>query len=203
MFQKREFMKSNEEFIAGIYEKAAVYKEEKERNIEKVSSINRPQLVAKMTKIAAMVAVCIGLAGVGTLVLGRDAGERTDKVPNPTLENYGISLSSEQGDGAEGAAQFRIIPVTETVTFTGVVTDIDVEEKRIWLKLSFEEAAPIDTEGSVVCIRWDMLEKITDEIVVGAELTAMGALSMYENADSEYDGCAELVLTDLDNLEIR
>ena len=203
MFQKREFMKSNEEFIAGIYEKAAAYTEEKERNIEKASRINRPQLVAKITRIAAMTAVCIGLAGVGTLVLGRGAGERPDKVPNPALENHGISLSSETDEGAEGAAQFRRTPVAETVTFTGVVTSIDTEQNRIWLKLIFDEAAPAGMEESMICIKWDMLEKISEEIGIGAELTATGSLSSYENENSEYNGCAELVLTDKANLEIR
>ena len=49
----------------------------------------------------------------------------------------------------------------------------------------------------------DLLEKIGEEITVGTALTATGALSTYENEASEYNGCAELVLTDKVNLEIR
>ena len=58
-------MKSNEEFIAGIYEKAATYTEEKETKIVKVN------YAARAIKIAAMLAVCVGLAGVGTMTLER------------------------------------------------------------------------------------------------------------------------------------
>ena len=50
-------MKSNEEFIAGIYEKAAAYTEEKETKIIQVN------WTARATRIAAMLVVCIGLAG--------------------------------------------------------------------------------------------------------------------------------------------
>ena len=196
-------MKSNEEFIAGIYEKAAAYTEEKEIIIAKTGRVNRPQLVARITRIAAMAAVCIGLAGVGALFLGRGTGENQSKTPEQAAENYGISLSSETGEGAEGAAQFRRTPVAETVTFTGVVTSIDTEQNRIWLKLIFDEAAPAGMEESMICIKWDMLEKISEEIGIGAELTATGSLSSYENENSEYNGCAELVLTDKANLEIR
>ena len=182
-------MKSNEEFIAGIYEKAAVYKEEKQTNAIKVN------FAAKAARIAAMVVLCIGLAGVGVMTLDRNNGQMPDKVPSPD-ENYGIALSSETGDELAGASQFRVGPVLETVTFTGVVTGIETEENRIWLSLVFDENAPEETTGSVVCIKWDMLEGISSDISVGTALTATGALS-------EYNGYAELVLTDAANLEIK
>ena len=194
-------MKSNEEFIAGIYEKAAAYTEEKET---KVITVNR---VAKVTRIAAMVAVCLGLAGVGSLVLGNGNSNIPGEVPAPGNENYGIALTSERGEdlgeAVDGATQFRIGPVIETVTFTGVVERIATEENRIWLKLMFDEAAPSYTEGSVVCIRWDMLEPISEEVTIGTILTATGVLSRYENEASEHNGCAELVLTDKTNFEIK
>ncbi len=191
-------MKSNEEFIAGIYEKAAVYTEEKETEIKKVN------MVARVTKIAAMVVVCLGLAGVGVLTLGKTGENRQNGIPEQTAENYGIALLSEDGgEVADSAVQMRMIPVAETVTFTGVVEEINTEENCIWLRLIFDETAPEYAEGSVVCIRWEMLEKISDEIKVGTELTAIGALSMYENESSGYHGCAELVLTDRANLLIR
>jgi len=194
-------MKSNEEFIAGIYEKAAVYTEEKETNMSKTVR------VARATRIAAMAAVCIGLAGVGTLVLGNGSNAVPGEMPQPGNEDYGIALTSElneeSGMAVDGAAQFRMGPVAEMVTFTGVVERIDAEEKRIWLELLFEETAPEYTKGSVVCIRWDMLEPISEEITVGTTLTATGTLSMYENEASEQDGCAELVLTDKENLWMK
>ncbi len=198
-------MKSNEEFIAGIYEKAALYTEEKESRT--AGKLYGGWKVAKMTKIAAMVAVCIGLAGVGSMVLGNGKSAVPGEMSAPNNENYGIALTSEVGEefvgAADGVAQFRIGPVAETVTFTGIVENIDEKENRIWIKLLFEESAPEYTEGSVVCIRWDMLEPISEQIVVGTKLTATGALSRYENEISKQDGCAELILTDLANLEVK
>lgn len=194
-------MKSNEEFIAGIYEKAAVYTEEKEVKIGKMN------WVVKATRIAAMAAVCIGLAGVGTLVFGNGNNLIPKETPAPADGNSGIALTSEfgedEGEAANGAAQFRIGPTTETVTFTGVVEEIDEEESRIWIRLVFDETAPLWAEGSMVCIKWDMLEQINEEIAIGMKLTATGVLSQYANEASEHNGCAELVLTDLANLEIR
>lgn len=190
-------MKSNEEFIAGIYEKAAVYTEEKETNGIKVN------WVARATRIAAMLAVCIGLAGVGSLVLGKGNEPVPSKVPMPSIEDYGIALTSETGDDLGGKTQLRVNPVAETVTFTGLVTGIEEAENRIWLTLIFDETAPVSTADSVVCIKWDMLEPISEEITVGTTLTATGALSMYENEASGQNGCAELVLTDMANLEIK
>jgi len=185
-------MKSNEEFIAGIYEKAATYTEEKETKIVKVN------YAARAIKIAAMLAVCVGLAGVGTMTLERT--NSTEKTPEFASENYGIALTSElgaeTGEATDGVAQFRIGPVMETVTFTGVVKQVDAEENRIRLELIFDESAPEYTEESEVYIRFDVLEEISEEIQVGTTLTATGALS-------EHDGLAELVLTDLANLEIK
>jgi len=192
-------MKSNEEFIAGIYEKAATYTEEQKIKVIKAS------WVSKATRIAAMVAVCIGLAGIGSMVLGNGKSQSPTKTPMPNPDNYGIALTSEQGEdvgeAAGNTAQLRMGPVAETVTFTGVVDHIDEEEKRIWLTLLFDENAPNYVEGSMVCIKWDMMESISNDITVGVILTATGALSVYENEASGYHGCAELVLTDVENLE--
>ena len=199
-------MKSNEEFIAGIYEKAAAYTEENETKIVKVSRRNMSRPTAGYVRIAAMVVLCVGLAGVGILTLGKDSQNQTG-IPEQAAENYGIALTSELGGAAaetgDGVAQFRLGPVIETVTFNGVVEHIDTEENRIWLKLLFDESAPVSTEGSIVCIRWDILEEISEEIVVGTTLTATGVLAVYENEASEYNGCAELVLTDVENFEIK
>ncbi|MBP3569187.1 MAG: hypothetical protein J6K04_08500 [Lachnospiraceae bacterium] len=190
-------MKSNEEFIAGIYEKAAAYTEEKEIKVVKTRN------TAKIVRIAAMAVVCVGLAGVGTLLLGRGNGQNPGGVPEQAGNNYGIALTSELGDKTDGIAQCRIGPVLETVTFTGVIESIDTEENRIWIKLLFDESAPDYVENSIVCIRWDMLEKIGETVAVGDTITATGALSQYENEASEHNGCAELILTDMANLIIR
>lgn len=190
-------MKSNEEFIAGIYEKAAVYTEEKETKIIK------PNFAARTAKIAAMVVLCVGLAGVGIMTLGNQNGQNPNGVPEQASEDYGIALTSELGDELTGTSMLRMGPVVETVTVTGVVEQIDKQEKRIWLELIFDETAPDNVADSVVCIKWDMLEQIGDEIAVGKTLTVTGVLSEYENEVSEHHGCAELILTDLANLKIR
>ena len=182
-------MKSNEEFIAGIYEKAAAYTEEKETN-----SI-RTVWVAKATRIAATIAVCLGLTGIGSMMLGnKDAVPGRD--PQPAKEEYGIALSSELADDMDGASMLRVGPVAETVTFTGVVTSVNAEENRIWLTLVFDVTAPDTVVGSVVCIRWDMLTPISEDITEGTTLTATGV-------PAEYNGCTELILTDMANLEIK
>jgi hypothetical protein len=174
-------MKSNEEFIAGIYEKAAVYTEEKETNIIRVN------WVAKATRIAAMAAVCIGLAGIGSLVLG-NGNNGPSQVPQPANEDYGIALTSETEDDFGNVAQLRVGPEIENVTFTGVVESVDTEEKRITVKLFADE--------SIVYIKWDMMEAVSEDILAGVEISATGVLS-------EHNGCAELVLTDADNFEIK
>ena len=192
-------MKSNEEFIAGIYEKAAAYTEEKETKIIPVHRVR----AAKAARVAAMLVLCLGLAGIGTLTLGKNGSGNPDNTPGQTGENYGIALTSETGEDLGGTAQLRIGPVAETVTFTGVVERVDAEENRIWLTLVFDKTAPEQTENSVVCIKWDVLEPLSETIAAGVGLTATGALSVYENEASEYNGCAELVLTDIENLEIE
>lgn len=188
-------MKSNEEFIAGIYEKAAAYTEEKETKIIPIT------WTARATRIAAMIAVCIGLAGVSSFMMDNKSMAVPEKTP--ANEDYGIALSSELGEVSDGAIQFRMGPVAETVTFTGVVESVDTEENRIWLNLLFDESAPLFAEGSIACIRWDVLEPISEDITEGTTVTATGALSAYENEASEQNGCAELVLTDVANLEIK
>ena len=198
-------MKSNEEFIAGIYEKAAVYTEEKETNSIKTV------WAAKAARIAAMAAVCLGLTGIGSLVLGNGNNTVPGRAPVPSTEDYGIALTSETGDAAwtgedemiGSTALLRVGPVLETVTFNGVVTSIDRTENRIWLALILDETVPDTTVGSMVCIKWDILEPISEEISIGTTLSATGALSMYVNEASEQNGCAELVLTDLANFEIK
>ncbi len=187
-------MKSNEEFIAGIYEKAAVYTEEKETKIIKVNP------VAKASRIAAMFAVCLGLTGVLYLGLARSGANALQNMgENP---DAGIALSSLIEEDTTALPQVRGIMTAETVTFTGTVESVDTEDKRIWVRLTFNEEAPEYTEGSIVCIRWEMLENISEEITAGAKITATGTLSFYEKEGSEHHGCAELILLSTDDFRI-
>lgn len=174
-------MRSNEEFIAGIYEKAAAYTEEKETKVIRVN------WVAKATRIAAMAAVCLGLTGIGSLVLG-NGNNAPSQVPQPASEDYGIALTAETEDNFGNIALLRVGPEAETVTITGVVESIDTEEKRITVKVLSDE--------SIVSVKWDMLEPINEDITVGAEISVTGVLS-------EHNGCTELIVTDVADLEIK
>lgn len=182
-------MKSKEEFIAGIYEKAATYTEEKENNVIKIN------WVARATRIAAMATVCIGLAGVGSLVLGN--GNRQGQ-PNRQTENAdaGIALTAETGEHAETATPLRIGPSKETATFSGVVTNVSAEEKLIWMELVFDASLPNQVEGTRVCVQWDFLEPVAKEIVVGAKLTVSGAVS--QDGDT-----VKLVLSEKESFNVK
>ena len=155
-------MKSNEEFIAGIYEKAAVYKEEQE-NIRKVYGSSR------IMKMAAMLAVCVGLISIANTVLHQE---------NKQTEEYGISLLSEAGEqiGEPGVAFHRSGPAQEFATFTGTVESIQENENLIWLKLEFTEEMQ---DEALVAVRFDILEDISADICVGKKLIVSGALGTY------------------------
>lgn len=196
-------MKSNEEFIAGIYEKAACYTEEKETKIVKVNFVNRA------TKIAAMVAVCIGLAGIGGMMLNR--GLTGDGNAAPETQEHGIALLSEDGltDTEQGGVQvgpgpaaYRMGPVAEWAEFTGVVESVDTSERIFWLELSFtEDVDGYHPETAYVAVKWDVLESM-DMISVGNRVVVSGIITTYENEESERSGAALVVLADITNLRI-
>ena len=110
-------MKSNEEFIAGIYEKAAAYTEEKETNLIRVN------WVAKATRIAAMAAVCLGLTGIGSLVLG-NGNNAPSQVPQPANEDYGIALTSETEDDFDEDSDDASIDLDDM----DVTDNLDIDE---------------------------------------------------------------------------
>lgn len=178
-------MKSNEEFIAGIYEKAAFYTEEKSRNV------NRLYHFTKEIRTAAMIALCLGLAGAGTLLHSRQEQSTTLPVQS---EDYGIALLAEDvSQEAEAGYQSRRMIEPEKVTYTGKVKTIDTKEKRIWIALETGET-------DMLCIKWELQEEISEDIRNGVKLTVTGQPSLYENETSVHNGCIELVLTDSDDL---
>ncbi len=178
-------MKSNEEFIAGIYKKAAVYTEEKQSTIKKVSASSY------VIRIAATIAVCIGLASVGNFVWNQN-GEHIQK------EN-GITLLSETGEESigPGVAIHRMGPIQDYAVLTGTVESIEEQEKLIWLKLEFTEEVQEDT---LVAIRFDILEEISKDICIGKKLMVSGVLGIYDKEDSEKFGLTQLTVNDLANV---
>lgn len=177
-------MKSNEEFIAGIYEKAAVYTEEQQPTIKKVNASSR------VMKMVATVAVCVGLASVGNFVWNQN---------RENTREHGISLLSETGeDLAElGVAFHRIGPAQNYAIFTGTVESIEEQEKVIWLKLEFTEEVQ---ENTLVAIRFDILEELSKDIYVGKRLMVSGVLGTYEKEDSKRFGLTQLIVNDLANV---
>ncbi len=177
-------MKSNEEFIAGIYEKAAVYTEEKQENIIKVNSSYRAM------KMVAMLAVCVGLVGAANVVLNSD---RTTKNME---DEYGIALLSETGEQIvePGTAFHRMGPAQEYATLKGTVESIEENEKLIWLKLEFTEGIQ---DEAMVAVRFDILEEIDTEICVGKKLMVSGVLGTYENEESKRFGLTQLTINNL------
>lgn len=190
-------MKSNEEFIAGIYEKAANYVEKDkktETHIWRISAL----------RIAAAAAVCVGLAG-GALALHHGIGNGTEQPGND-----GIALMSEtSGETGQnvGPANYRMIPEQEEMQLTGTIESIDERERVLWVLLdSWGKAAetlePEAMQGTLAAIQWDITEGIPAELVVGTKLMAAGEAGTYGNMDSERFGMTQLTLTDIAKLWI-
>ncbi len=175
-------MKSNEEFIAGIYKKAEVYTEEKENTIRKVS------VSSHVMKMAAMIAVCVGLVSVVNVVLHQENKN--------TTQDYGIALLSETGEQAiePGVAFHRMGPAQQYATFKGVVESIEKQEKIVWIKLEFTEEMQ---DEALVAICFDVLEEIDAEICVGKKLIVSGVLGIYEKEQSERFGLTQLTVNNL------
>ena len=177
-------MKSNEEFIAGIYEKAAIYTEAKQETIRKIHAPSR------IMKMVAMLVVCVGLVSIANTVL---------KQENKQTEEYGISLLSETGEqiGEPGIAIHRMGTVQQYATFTGTVESIEEQEKLVWLELEFTEQMQ---EEAMVAIRFDILEDISADICVGKKMIVSGVLGIYENEESKRFGLTQLTVNDLANV---
>ena len=191
-----ENMKSNEEFIAGIYEKAAYYTEEKEREIIKVN------LASRAVKMAAMFAVCIGLTGFGVAMLsGEINGNGNSAFPG---EEHGIALLSDDGSTGEayaGPAAYRTGPVAEWAEITGTIESVDVTKGVVWIELLFSEDSQGNApETTYVVVQWNVLEEMPADLYVGNRVVVTGAAGVYEDAESERNGAAKVILSDVANL---
>ncbi len=153
-------MKSNEEFIAGIYEKAASYTEENETKIIRVN------FAARTTKIAAMFVVCLGLAGVGVMTL-----ENYNQTPQGG--NEGIALLSEEGDDL-GNPEPRILP--ELSYLDGEVESIDTEHNLIFLRLRDMSAEEVPAlERAMVVVRFAEGVNVIEKLRLGMQIKVGGA----------------------------
>lgn len=166
-------MKSNEEFIAGIYEKAASYTEE---NNTKILRVN---FAARAAKIAAMFAVCLGLAGVGIMTLGSN-GNGTQG------GNEGIALSSDEGTPFQ-IPEPRVLP--ELSYLTGEVESVDTENKMIFLRLqNMESEETSDEAGVLVVVRFAEGVDLINKLCKGMQIKVGGATfeGGYLTPDNEY-----------------
>lgn len=191
-------MKSNEEFIAGIYEKAANYVE-----TDKKVKMRTWQMSA--LRIAAAAAVCIGLAGIGALVLRH--GNGTEQPGNNGIALLSENFGENENEQNMGPANYRMLPKQEEMQLTGTVESIDEREGVLWVLLeSWGKAAevlePEAEQGVLAAIRWNIEESIPAEIAVGTKLMAAGEAGTYGNMDSERFGVAQLTLEDIAKLWI-
>ena len=168
-------MKSNEEFIAGIYEKAASYTEEKETKIIRVN------FVAKATKIAAMFAVCLGLAGVGMMTLGGQG-------KTPQGGNDGIALLSEDREQTpDQIPEPRILP--ELSYLDGEVEEMDAEHGIVIIRLrdmTKEESYVEERALATVC--FDLKEgqtELFDKLNIGMQIK-VGGTTVSKQAGTTY-----------------
>jgi len=168
-------MKSNEEFIAGIYEKAASYTEEKETNIIRVN------FAARAMKIAAMFVVCLGLAGIGIMTLGTAGRGQT-----PDGSNDGIALSSED-DTPFQIPEPRLIPELSYVD--GEVESIDAEHEVVFVRLRDmnREETPAE-ERALVVVRFAEGVDVIENLSIGMQIKAGGATfeEGYQTQDGGY-----------------
>lgn len=189
-------MKSNEEFIAGIYEKAANYVEK-----EKKTEAYRWKTAA--LRIAAAAALCTCLAGLSAAALWHGNGTE------PPKGNDGIALFSNfsEEDDAPNPASYRMLPEQEQVMLTGTLESIDEQEGILWVLLeSWDETSETAAEhakttaepevGAVAAIVWNILEEIPTELVAGTRLMAAGEAGTYGGAELARYGAAQLTLTD-------
>ena len=168
-------MKSNEEFIAGIYEKAAAYTEEKKTNIIRVN------FAAKAMRMAAMFAVCLGLAGVGVMTLGNHGSEQM-----PDGGQEGIALSSFE-DEPFYTPMPRTMPELSYVD--GEVEAIDKNHGLVFVRLRDMTAEEIPaTEPEFVVIRFAEGIDLIDNICKGMQIKVGGATiaSGYVTEQKEY-----------------
>lgn len=154
-------MKSNEEFIAGIYEKAAAYTEEKEKKVIRVN------FAARAVRIAAMFAVCLGLAGVGIMLPGN---------PDETPDEGGTAGIARMSDeGMPLALSGRMIP--ELSYLEGEVEELKEEEQIAFVRLRIagENAAPA-SERALVAVRLETEEnlRLEDVIWIGMQIKVGG-----------------------------
>ena len=182
-------MKSDEEFIAGIYEKAANYTENEEK---------REKLIYKTSvlRVVAMFAVCVGLAGIGIFTLSG----RTDDNTNPSEETPGVAMLSEFSEESNknpAAIQYRMLPTEESALFTGTVESVNTKENIIWIQLDFSGEVPEEqTKESLIAVQWNVTKEIPAEIAAGTKLKAAGTVGTYDNTDSERFGRTQLTVTD-------
>ncbi len=111
-------MKSNEDFIAGIYAKAEHYTEEKVTKPSNIIPFRR------VLQVAAMFTICLGLAGAGIMTLRNGAG---DKTPSG---DHGISMMSLEDEFSSDLINSRMV---KEMTLVGTVREIITETNTIWL----------------------------------------------------------------------
>ena len=176
-------MKSKEEFIAGIYEKAANYAEEEKKT---KAYAWKPAAL----RIAAAAVICVSLAGISAAAVWHGNGAK------PPEGNDGIALFSavsEEDNNAPNPIDYRMLPVQQEVLLTGILESVDETEGILWIHLE---------TGELAAIAWGILEEFPANLSAGTKLMAAGETGIYGGAKSERYGTTQLTLTDMTNLWI-
>lgn len=188
-------MKSKEEFIAGIYEKAANYAEEEKKT-------KSPVWAFRMAAAAAV--LCVVLAGFGATALRHGNGT------TPPDGNDGITLFSDVPGEEDGVnpANFRMLPEQGEIRLAGTLDSVDAQEGILWILLEFwdetsmskaeyEEKFKTKPEiGALAAIAWDLPEAFPEELAIGTRLMAAGEAGTYGGGEAARYGAAQLVLSD-------
>lgn len=179
-------MKSEEEFIAGIYEKASAYTEEKQH---KVMTLNFSKKVSGM---AAALAVCLCLAGISGSMLHPE-GPAEQGMPGTSRmageQDNGIAMHS---DDAELLAEIPFVTgevCLKEVSLKGTVKEFKEEEQIALVLLeSFGEKKFSETQAVVAAIRFTITEKLYEEKLapgIRLEVCAKMTEEVYKTAEEE------------------
>lgn len=201
-------MKSNEEFIAGIYEKASRYVEaEQTEKTEKTKKTEKGKNLIffgnYVVRLAAMLVLCAGIAGVGVIAF---FGNKHDDIGNGEIGINIVQMSETEGQSPVKVQRF--LSDDETDNIIGIVADIDTEKKLIIVKLQADDNTPAvsttgisqysyNDDGKIVICLADLADIISN-ISIGTKIKVEG------NDDDLAQGINEksITLTDLSALWI-
>lgn len=190
-------MKSNEEFIAGIYEKASRYVEveQKQQTEPKEHMEPKKHMESKehmepkgrklffygnyVVRLAAMLVLCAGITWVGVIAF---FGNKHDDTATGEKGIDIVRMSETEGQSPVKVQRF--LSDDETDNIIGIVADIDTEKKLIIVKLQTDDKTPAvsttgisqysyNDDGKIVICLTDLADIISN-ISIGTKIKVEG-----------------------------